>query len=118
MVVVIALDWVLILAVHSARYPSVPWSQERVRVAEQLKTIPGDHLVLVDYAIQHNIHQEWVYNTADIDKSPVVWARRIPGRELTPLLTYFAGRTVWVLYPDEKPVRLVRYSGAGQTSEP
>jgi hypothetical protein len=118
MVVVIAFDWVLILAVHSGRYPSVPWSHERFRIAEQLKAMSGGHLVLVDYASQHNIHQEWVYNAADIDKSPIVWGRRIPGRDLTPLLSYFAGRSVWVLYPDEKPVRLVRYPGAGQTSEP
>jgi len=117
-VVVIALDWVLILAVHSAQHPVVPWSQERLRIAEQLTAMSGGHLVLVDYASQHKIHQEWVYNAADIDKSHIVWARRIPGRDLAPLLSYFAGRSVWVVYPDETPVRLVRYTGAGQTSEP
>lgn len=118
LVVVIALDWMLILVVHSALYPLIPWSQERSRIAERLKGMPSGHLVLVDYAPEHDVHQEWVYNAAEIDKSPIVWARQIPGRDLTPLLTYFADRTVWVLYPDENPVRLVRYSGTGQTSEP
>jgi hypothetical protein len=118
LVVVIALDWMLILAVHSGRYPFIPWSQERSRIAEELKSMPGSHLVLVDYMPKHDVHQEWVYNAADIDQASIVWARRIPGRDLTPLLTYFAGRTVWVLYPDENPVRLVRYSASRPTPGP
>ena len=117
-VVVAALDWVLVLAGHAARVPFIPWSQERLQIAKQLEATPGDHLVLVDYGAGHNVHQEWVYNAAEIDHSRIVWARRIPGRDLTPLLNYFAGRQTWVVYPDEMPPRLVRYTGPQQASSP
>jgi hypothetical protein len=81
------------------------WGQtnwDRARIAEQLDSIPGKHLVLVRYLpTHHNILNEWVYNAADIDSSKIVWAREIPGIDLEPLLKYFEGRKVWVVEPDE-----------------
>jgi hypothetical protein len=86
-----------------------PWSLARARVVKQLEASPGRQLVLVRYGPNHNAHDEWVYNAADIDHSRIVWAREIPGVDLKPLLDYFRGRTVWVLEPDRAPLELTPY---------
>ena len=85
-------------------------SSRRAGIEQQLDQLPGEHLVLVKYSPEHSAHEEYVYNGADIDHSPIVWAREIPGRDINPLLTYFRNRDVWVLEPDPKPQQLYRYS--------
>jgi hypothetical protein len=91
--------------VHDGGHKSPAWSLDRARIVRQLQATPGKHLVLVEYAPSHHPLQEWVYNAADIDHSRIVWARVIPGRDLTPLLTYFKDRQVWILHPDDSPPR-------------
>ena len=129
LVVILAACWTIALVWHWSRNPFTPWSKQRVQIAERLQSLPGKQLVIVSYAPNHNPHQEWVYNAADIDSAKIVWARAIPSLELNPLLTYFANRKVWVLYPDETPPRLTEYflpnrpegpqtAPAGQTPEP
>jgi hypothetical protein len=86
------------------------WREDRARVVHELEVTRGNHLVLVCYGKDHDPDREWVYNAADIDNSKIVWARVIPGRELTPLLDYFKGRTVWVVNPDTSPADLHPYS--------
>jgi hypothetical protein len=49
----------------------------RVAVLKQLQETPGKHLIVVRYSDDHNIHDEWVYNGADIDRSKVIWAREL-----------------------------------------
>jgi hypothetical protein len=116
--VVLALDWVLILGVHTARNPERPWSTDRLRIAQQLASVPGQHLVLVDYSPDHDVHEEWVSNAADIDKAKIVWARDIPGLDLQPLLRYFDSRKVWVVRPDEEPPVLEVYQGTNSYRAP
>jgi hypothetical protein len=82
----------------------------RTAIEQRFDKLPGEHLVLVRYSPKHNIHEEYVYNDADIDRSKTVWAREIPGLDIEPLLAYFRNRDVWVLEPDEKPVRMYPYS--------
>jgi hypothetical protein len=60
----------------------------------------GRHLVIVRYTPTHYIHDEWVYNDADIDGSPVVWARDMGEEGNRELLDYYKGRHVWLLEPD------------------
>ena len=86
----------------------------RKPVEDQLKALPGEHLVLVRYSKQHNSGEEYVYNEADIDHSKTVWAREIPGMDLAPLLDYFRNRDVWVYEPDEDD-STVRPYGGGST---
>jgi hypothetical protein len=76
---------------------------DRVRVTHELSRLPGKHLVIVEYSTQHDPANEWVYNSAEVDQSKIVWAREIPGLNLAPLLHYFQGRKVWLIQPDVGP---------------
>jgi hypothetical protein len=90
---------VLLSPFHSSEHGS-PSMAARVRVTRELSRLPERHLVIVEYSPQHDPTNEWVYNSADIDSSKIVWARDIPGADLSPLLRYFQGRRVWVIQPD------------------
>jgi hypothetical protein len=83
-----------------------PWSDARARIQETLAASGGRHLVIVHYAKDHWILNEWVYNEADIDASPVVWAREMGPVKDAALRAYFKDRTAWVLAADELPPRL------------
>ncbi len=77
----------------------------------RLEREPGRQLVLVRYKPwQHQKKKEWIYNSADIDASKIVWARESddPASNRA-LLRYFAGRTVWLGEPDATPPRITRY---------
>ncbi len=70
---------------------------ERQIVEKQLAAISGKHLVFVNYPVRHNLHDEWVYNRANIDASDVVWANRLTDDEDRRLVEWYAGsRNVWV----------------------
>ena len=72
----------------------------RVYVREQLEQMPGKHLLVVRYSEDHNIHDEWVYNRADIDGSNVVWARELDAQQNAKLFAYFKDRDIWLVEPD------------------
>jgi len=78
-------------------------------VAARLQNVPGEHLVLVRYGIHHEIYEELVYNSADIDRSKIVWARSLGSEKDQRLIQYYAGRQVWSLEEDGD-VKLSRYS--------
>jgi hypothetical protein len=83
----------------------------RKPVEQQLAALPGDHLVLVRYSKDHNSGEEYVYNDADIDHAKTVWAREIPGMDLSPLLKYFKNRDVWIYEPDLDDASVAPYEG-------
>ena len=109
-------------AIQAAHNPRRPCCQntiqgfQRAALVRQLQQTPGQHLVIVRYALQHNIHNDWVYNSADIDHSRIVWARETPGQDLTPLLSYFSSRHVWLLEPDSDPPALYPYQSPSLSS--
>jgi hypothetical protein len=55
--------------------PGREWAIERALIEERLQAESGEHLVMVHYAPGHNVHEEWVYNWADLERSKVLWAR-------------------------------------------
>ena len=81
----------------------------RAALQRKLEGLAGNHLVIVRYNPERNLFYEWVYNEADIDRAKVVWAREISPDDDQKLLSYFQGRRVWLLEPDENPIRLSEY---------
>jgi hypothetical protein len=96
--------WLLLVLVAGSGQPRSGWPYTRAAVERDLEQRGGQHLVIVHYDQGHDIHREWVYNRADIDAAPVIWAREIPQREHE-LLAYFSGRQVWRLHADRSPPR-------------
>jgi hypothetical protein len=80
--------------------PPARWDLHRERIANHLAGMSGKHLVVVRYSSLHNPHTEWVYNSADIDGSRVVWARSMADN--TPLEGYFKDRQFWEVEADAK----------------
>jgi hypothetical protein len=85
------------------------WAPGRDTVAADLAARGGRHLVVVRYAPDHNPHVEWVYNAADIDAAPVVWAREMGAEHDHALVAAFADRRAWLLEPDRDPRALVPF---------
>ena len=83
--------------------------QGRLAIQTRLAQAPGKQLVFVRYWPQHIFQNEWVYNAADIDHAPVVWARDLGANENDKLRRYFSDRTVWLLEPDARPPMLAAY---------
>ena len=86
------------------------YAVSRAKFESQLTNAPGRHLVFVRANPGHPYDAGWIYNRADIDKAKVVWAREIDPQEDVRLIRYFAGRTVWLLEVDAKPIRLTKLS--------
>jgi hypothetical protein len=91
---------------------SSPDNGIRRSLVQTLKSEPGRHIVFVRYSDTHDVHYDWVYNTADIDSSAVVWAHEMKQSDNQELLRYFAHRRAWLLEADVSPPRLSPYPGA------
>ncbi len=96
---------------RSWRWPP-PGNVARARILRHLETAGGRHLVFVRYGLAHNAGYEWVYNGADIDGSPVVWARELDRISNAELIRHFAGRRAWLVEPEDLAPRLVPYGDA------
>jgi len=82
----------------------------RVVVTKQLLTISGKHLIVVRYSDDHNIHDEWVYNAADIDGSKIIWARELDPEQNAKLFAYFKDRHIWLVEPDTDNTAIKPYT--------
>jgi hypothetical protein len=81
----------------------------RAAIQEKLSRMPGKHLILVRYTEDHNLHDEWVYNGAEIDGAKVLWAREVDAAQNTELFHYFRERTIWLVEPDTDNTELIPY---------
>lgn len=93
------------------RVPESHWSRQRAALQQRLESEPGPDLVMVRYGPHHNVHDEWIYNRADIDRASVVWARWVSEEENRKLVTRFADRAAWILDVDLGPgrTRMLRF---------
>lgn len=66
-----------------------------------LKKRSGQHVIFVRYAGLPSPHEEWIYNAADIDAAPVIWAQDLGHIENERLRRYYAGRSFWLFKPAE-----------------
>jgi hypothetical protein len=81
----------------------------RAELTAALAAEPGDDLIVVRYLGQHNVHDEWVYNWADIDGSAIVWAHDMGPTENRRLLEHFAARRKWLLTVTGMDLQIVPY---------
>lgn len=65
----------------------------------EIEKSPGKHLLLLRY-FDHNPHEEWVYNGADLETPKVIWAREMSDEINRRLLDHYADRQVWIIEPD------------------
>jgi hypothetical protein len=101
--------------IEAASHSGYSWAAQRAAVVREFNAKPGQHLIFVRYAPNHNQFQEWVYNGYDLENGKVLWAREmadpLKNREL---VEHYPGCTVWLLeadryravpvpYPDVKP---------------
>jgi hypothetical protein len=96
--------WHIVRSLHETG-----WNYDRARMAARLADDGSRHLVIVRYGPNHNLAEEWVYNAANIDAAPVVWAQEMDPTANARLLSYFKDRRAWLLEPDAAVVRLVPY---------
>jgi hypothetical protein len=91
----------LISANRVHRDPERMWARQRAEIVADLEARGGEHLVLVHYSPQHNVHREWVYNLSDLDRSPVLWARGERDDWNRQLMTRYAHqRHIWRIDAD------------------
>jgi hypothetical protein len=110
---------VLLLLIETASYPAfhrcdpLAWTCQgdpsRAAIQTRLSHQPGKHLIIVRYEPDHNIHDEWVFNGADIDAAKVLWARELDQPQNAKLLAYFKDRTAWLVEPDVDNTELTPY---------
>jgi hypothetical protein len=112
---------VLLLALDTANYVRLGWCDPKIWncegdvsrfvIADRLEHTPGRHLIMVRYEEDnHNIHDEWVYNGADIDGAKVLWARELDAEQNVKLFAYFKDRKVWLVTPDSDNTYLEPYT--------
>jgi uncharacterized protein (TIGR03437 family) len=82
----------------------------RSRVAEELQRRGGKHLVLVRYAPTHDYNYPWIYNSAAIDESPVIWARELDETKVTELFRRYPDREAWLVSADDPSPELILYA--------
>jgi hypothetical protein len=66
--------------------------RQRKSILEQLDKLPGNQLVFVKYSPDYSIHDEWVYNRADLAQAKVVFAHDLSTELDQSLLAEFPGR--------------------------
>jgi hypothetical protein len=125
-----ALSWSIVvpLAVDTASAVAhrecdpIAWTCEgdpsRAVIQKTLEHTPGKHLIMVRYEDEHNIHDEWVYNGADIDGAKVLWARELTAEQNAKLFAYFKDRQIWLATPDTDNTSLEPYSPPEASSKP
>ena len=75
------------------------YQMRRLVIQRQIEQNPGKHLLLLRY-FDHNPHEEWVYNGADLEGPKIIWAREMSQDINQRLLSHYADRQVWLIEPD------------------
>src|SRR5882672_7636613 len=81
----------------------------RAAIVERLSHAPGKHLVIVRYPEGYNVHDDWVFNGAEIDSAKLLWARETNPQQNQKLLDYFKDRQIWLIEPEKNDTELLPY---------
>jgi hypothetical protein len=80
----------------------------RARMEQSLTLSRERCVVFVRYATTHSPFDEWIYNKADIDQAPVIWARDLGQAQNNRVMAYYGkSRHYWLLEADQ-PVRQLK----------
>jgi len=93
-------------------HPEREWQHGDLQLAalvQQLKTLPGQHVVLVSYSPDFDLDRGWINNRSDIDASKIVWANDMGAENNRELLAYYPGRQFWVVHAGPSPPHLEPY---------
>jgi hypothetical protein len=96
--------------------PAKGWHYDRQRIQESLEADGQRHLVVVRYRPSHGPHAEWVYNGADLERAPVVWARELGCAENDALLSHYGERRAWLVEADVEQREVVPYRGCAEAA--
>jgi hypothetical protein len=100
----------MVIIRHEPPENSQPGNALRDRVAASLLSDQvNQHVVLVRYTGHQSPHEEWVYNSADIDGQDVIWAHDLGASRNAELIRYYKDRKIWLLEPDTRSFRPVPY---------
>jgi hypothetical protein len=82
----------------------------RTKVWAELVHTGAKHLVFVRYAEPHPMStEEWVYNDADLQRTPVVWARDMGAQKNLEVIHDYPDRQVWLAEPNATPPKISAY---------
>jgi hypothetical protein len=81
--------------------------RRRAEVKERLEREPGKQLVFVRYADGYTVHDEWVYNPADLTTARVLFAHDLGDRN-PELIAAYPNRTLWLATVSKDEVWLMR----------
>lgn len=78
------------------------FTRVKYQIEENLIQKGGKHLVLVGFNDEYPLNKEWVYNGADLEDAPVLWAReRYPTELNKEIIQYYHNRKIWHVIPSE-----------------
>jgi hypothetical protein len=107
--------------IEQPRARRLRWAYRRQAIEQKLSTVSDHNVVFVRYLPDHNIHQEWVYNGANIDSQQIIWANDLgdhANRGLIEYLSQVIDRTVgpalkaWLLVAGDENEKLLPYPTA------
>lgn len=104
-----------------ARVPMSRYREERslfpvvrTEAESELTRRDGPHVAFIRYGPTHTIHAEWVYNTADIDASPIVWCRSGSPEDDLEVMRYYPSRRYWLIDVEGFSARISPYRAVPQ----
>jgi hypothetical protein len=96
----------------------VPTQQEEATNKVTSASGKGErHLVIVKYSANHDPHDEFVFNRADIDGSFIVCARSMGEAKDRELIAYYRGRRVWLFEPDSPSLTVTPYPASANAGK-
>jgi hypothetical protein len=93
---------------QTSEWVRLPSAQKGTVEQRLLEKYPGHHVIFVRHTGTQIPSEAWIYNPADIDAAPVIWAWDLGQAENGRLRAYFQGRSFWLFKPDES-MSLSRY---------
>jgi hypothetical protein len=114
------------LHVEPQKFPAFTWNYvwygpghfgtERNQVETALEKLPGKQIAIVRYAPDHIDFDEWVYNSADIDGSKVIWAQDMDAAKNLELIHYYQDRKVWLVERGRNSIAVSPYPVTDQAA--